>query len=87
MKKEIIALLLRFDRVNYHRLYLFLSFDKRVEPFTCYCSSVDVAITLKNKEYPRFIYEMLCEHYITPWNISASLLMSILNGDSESIRG
>ena len=53
MKKEIIELLLKFEPVNYARLYRFLAFDKRAEPFSCYAQYIDGSMTLKKNTFPR----------------------------------
>ena len=79
MEDEIIDLLLKFQEINYHQLYLFLSYDKRVIPFSGYAQYVDTAITLKQLRYPKSIYNMLCENEITPWNISEELLYNAIS--------
>lgn len=78
MKNEIIELLLKFEQVNYSRLYKFLAFDKRTEPFSCYSQYIDGSMTLKKKCFPNWIYETICNNTISAWNISDKLLFDIL---------
>ena len=80
MKGTIIKILQSFNDVNYERLYIFLSYDKRAKPFQGYSNMVDIWCTFKSEKTAENIYRMLCENEIKSWRISPNLLLSVLKG-------
>ena len=81
MKNQIINLLLKFNEINYDRLYEFLTFNKKVSQFRGMANQIDCIFTFKHKNSAENIYKKLCENKFSGWNIEPELLFNVLNGD------
>ena len=78
IKERIISRLLKFSETDYKKLYLFMLNDARCAPFSSSAQYIDSARTLKNKKFPAWIYNRLCENEVTSWRVSPDTLLEVL---------